>query len=73
MDVVVTYLAVVFGCGLLAWFVRMPPLIGFLAAGFILNARGVPQLEELPLMSDIGVTLMLFAIGLRLDLRLFCV
>lgn len=69
MDVVVTYLAVVFGCGLLAWFVRMPPLIGFLAAGFILNARGVPQLEELPLMSDIGVTLMLFAIGLRLDLR----
>ncbi len=69
MDVVVTYLAVVFGCGLAAWLVRMPPLIGFLAAGFILNGMGVPQLEELPLMSDIGVTLMLFAIGLRLDLR----
>ncbi len=69
MNVVVTYLAVVFGCGLVAWLVRMPPLIGFLAAGFILNTMGVPQLAGLALMSEIGVTLMLFAIGLRLDLR----
>ncbi len=69
MDLIATYLAVVFGCGLAAWLVKMPPLIGFVAAGFVLNAMGVPQLEVLPLMSDIGVTLMLFAIGLRLDLR----
>jgi predicted Kef-type K+ transport protein len=69
MDVVVTYLGVIFGCGLVARFVKMPPLIGFVAAGFILNAAGVPQLQELSLMSEIGVTLMLFAIGLRLDLR----
>lgn len=69
MDIVVTYLAVVFGLGLAARLVKMPPLVGFLAAGFALNAMGVPQIEELALMSDIGVTLMLFAIGLRLDLR----
>ncbi|MEO8480425.1 MAG: cation:proton antiporter family protein, partial [Gemmatimonadota bacterium] len=49
--------------------VRMPPLIGFLAAGFILNVMGVPQIGALGLLSDIGVALMLFAIGLRLDLR----
>jgi predicted Kef-type K+ transport protein len=69
MDVVVTYLGVVFGCGLVARFVKMPPLVGFVAAGFILNAAGTPELHGLSLMSEIGVTLMLFAIGLRLDLR----
>jgi predicted Kef-type K+ transport protein len=69
MNVVVTYLAVIFGCGLVARLVRMPPLIGFVAAGFILKAAGVPELQELSLMAEIGVTLMLFAIGLRLDLR----
>ncbi|MDN5796006.1 MAG: cation:proton antiporter [Intrasporangium sp.] len=69
MDVVVLYVAVVFGCGLLARLITMPPLVGFVAAGFVLNVMGVPQLEELSLMSQIGVTLMLFAIGLRLNLR----
>uniref|UniRef100_UPI003221728D cation:proton antiporter domain-containing protein n=1 Tax=Intrasporangium sp. TaxID=1925024 RepID=UPI003221728D len=69
MDVVVLYVAVVFGCGLLARLVTMPPLVGFVAAGFVLNVMHVPELEELSLMSEIGVTLMLFAIGLRLDLR----
>ena len=69
MELLLTYLAVVFGCGLIAWAVRLPPLIGFLAAGFILNASGVAHVEALDLFADIGVTLMLFAIGLRLDLR----
>lgn len=69
MNVISVYLAVVFGCGLAAWLVGMPPLIGFIAAGFVLNATGMPEPEMLTLMSDLGVTLMLFAIGLRLDLR----
>ncbi|MDN5850239.1 MAG: cation:proton antiporter [Nitrococcus sp.] len=69
MNVVLSYLAVIFGCGLAARLVKMPPLVGFVAAGFILNAIGVPERHELALMADIGVTLMLFAIGLRLDLR----
>ncbi len=69
MDVVVTYLAVIFGCGLVAWIIRLPPLVGFLAAGFILNAMHAQQVAGIPLLADIGVTLMLFAVGLRLDLR----
>lgn len=69
MELVVTYLAVVFGCGLLARLVRLPALIGFLGAGFLLNTLGIPKISGLDLMSDIGVTLMLFAIGLRLDVR----
>lgn len=69
LELVVTYLAVIFGAGLVAKLIRMPPLIGFLAAGFFLNAMKVPEVGALGLLSDIGVTLMLFAIGLRLDIR----
>ncbi len=69
LELLVTYLAVIFGAGLVAKLIRMPPLIGFLAAGFILNAMGVQEIGALGLLSDIGVTLMLFAIGLRLDVR----
>lgn len=59
----------VLGCGLIPWAVRLPPLIGFLVAGFALHAAGVEHVAALDLFSDIGVTLMLFAIGLRLDLK----
>ncbi|MBS1847787.1 MAG: cation:proton antiporter, partial [Actinobacteria bacterium] len=69
MDVVVTYLAVIFGCGLVARIVRLPPLVGFLAAGFVLGAMHVERVGALPVIGEIGVTLMLFAVGLRLDLR----
>ncbi len=69
MDVVVTYLAVIFGCGVAARIVRLPPMVGFVAAGFILNAMGTQHAPELPLAAELGVTLMLFAVGLRLDLR----
>ena len=69
MDVVVTYLAVIFGCGFVAWVIRMPPVLGFLAAGFILNAMHAEEVTALPVVAEVGVTLMLFAVGLRLDLR----
>lgn len=69
MDVVATYLAVIFGCGLIAWAIRLPPVIGFLAAGFVLNAMHAEPVTGLPLVAEIGVALMLFAVGLRLDLR----
>lgn len=68
-ELLVIYLVVVFGLGLVARLLRLPPLIGFLAAGFVLNALGVPELTGLPLLADLGVALMLFAIGLHLDLR----
>ncbi|MTE24428.1 cation:proton antiporter [Microbacterium sp. ZXX196] len=63
------HLAVAFALGLGAVLVRLPPLVGFLAAGFVLGAAGV---EDLPLVSeaaDLGVTLLLFGIGLKLDVR----
>ncbi|WP_199445853.1 hypothetical protein [Auritidibacter sp. NML120636] len=45
---------------------RLPPFIGFVASGFALNAAGVKHVESLDLLAVIGVTLMLFSIGLRL-------
>lgn len=55
--------------GTLAVLVRMPPLVGFLVAGFALNAAGVAELPLLQDVADVGVTLLLFSIGLKLDVR----
>ena len=49
--------------------VGLPPLVGFLMAGFTLNAAGIeggPMLENI---ADMGVTLLLFSIGLKLRIK----
>lgn len=47
----------------------LPPLVGFLAAGFILNAFGFKGGEALQAFADLGVTLLLFSIGLKLRVK----
>ncbi len=62
-------LGVAFLLGLAAKAANLPPLMGFLAAGFILGALGMhdtPMLEEI---ADLGVTLLLFTIGLKLHVK----
>lgn len=63
------YLVAAFAGGLAAVLVRLPPLVGYLAAGFALGAAGVPEPAFLEPVAEIGVALLLFAIGLKLDLR----
>lgn len=70
MTVVAIYLVITFGLGGLALAVRLPPLVGFLAAGFIINALDVEEVPQLEIAADLGVTLLLFAIGLKLDIRI---
>ncbi|MGU3501700.1 cation:proton antiporter domain-containing protein [Mycobacterium sp. C31M] len=70
MTTVAIYLIVTFGLGGLAMAVRLPPLVGFLAAGFVINALDVEHIPELEILADLGVTLLLFAIGLKLDVRI---
>jgi predicted Kef-type K+ transport protein len=60
------WIAIAFFCGLAATLVRLPPLVGFLGAGFILNAAGAEAGEFLHITADLGVTLLLFTIGLKL-------
>lgn len=63
------YLGAALVGGLLAVLLRLPPLVGFLAAGFALGAGGAPHLPYLEPVADFGVVLLLFAIGLKLDVR----
>lgn len=52
-----------------ALLLRLPPLVGFLAAGFVLNALGYRLTPTLETLADLGVTLLLFTIGLKLNVR----
>ena len=53
-------------CGLLARSLGLPALIGYLAAGFVLHELGATEGELLSQLADVGVTLLLFSIGLKL-------
>jgi glutathione-regulated potassium-efflux system ancillary protein KefC len=63
------FIVVAFVFGLLAREGGLPPLVGYLVAGFALHALGQHGGEELDTISNLGVTLMLFTIGLKLQLR----
>lgn len=60
---------VAFGCGFVARSIRLPPLVGYLAAGFVLHAFGFEVTPEVEFIADMGVLLLLFGIGLKLQLR----
>ena len=61
-------IGVAFLLGLGARFVGLPPLVGYLVAGFVLFAAGGRITPTLTEFSEIGVTLLLFSIGLKLRL-----
>jgi predicted Kef-type K+ transport protein len=49
--------------------IGLPPLVGYLVAGFVLNNLGFEGGQTLEKIADIGVTLLLFTIGLKLKLK----
>lgn len=63
------WIALAFFLGLLARQAGLPPLVGFLAAGFVLQALGAEGGEALSSVADFGITLLLFSIGLKLNFR----
>lgn len=65
----VIWISLAFALGLLSKLMGLPPLVGFLAAGFVLNAQGVGSNDLLQKLSDLGITLLLFTVGLKLNLR----
>ena len=64
----VTWIALAFALGLLSRMLGLPPLVGYLAAGFLLNVQGVESDVFIEKLSDLGVTLLLFTVGLKIDL-----
>jgi len=60
------WIAIAFAFGLLFKQLRLPPMVGFLVAGFILHLIGIEGDSFLRAIADLGVTLLLFTIGLKL-------
>lgn len=66
------WLSVAFVCGLVAKRFNLPALIGFLITGIVLNFLGIKDGEissVLPVLSDLGVMLLLFTIGLKIKVK----
>jgi predicted Kef-type K+ transport protein len=63
------WIAVAYLFGFIVWQMGLPPLVGFLIAGFSLSMLGASGGEFLNEMADIGVTLLLFTIGLKLHVK----
>jgi predicted Kef-type K+ transport protein len=65
----VTLVGFAFFFGLLLSRLGLPPMVGFLVAGFAYNLAGFETPSGLQQVADLGVTLLLFTIGLKLDLK----
>lgn len=65
----VAWITIAFLMGFAARLLGLPPMIGFLATGFLLSTQGIVTGEVLQKLSDLGITLLLFSIGLKLDLK----
>ena len=58
-----------YGFGFALTRIGLPPMVGFLLAGFAYNILGFAPPAGLDLISDLGITLLLFSIGLKLDVK----
>ncbi len=65
----VAWISLAFILGFLARLIGLPPLVGFLVTGFVLNYLGIASGEMLQKLADLGITLLLFTVGLKLDLK----
>ncbi|MFO7827873.1 MAG: cation:proton antiporter family protein [Bacteroidales bacterium] len=63
------WLAIAFVLGFGARFIKLPPLVGYLVAGFILHYMGAEKGELIKTISDLGIMLLLFTIGLKLKIK----
>ncbi len=64
MDVEIILVAFAFGFG--SQRIGLPPLVGYLVAGFVLHGLGYETNGAIELIAEVGVLLLLFGIGLRL-------
>ncbi len=63
------WLIIAFLFGFIFKQLHLPPLVGFLVAGFVLNFLGVKDSLILEEISNIGILLLLFTIGLKLKIK----
>lgn len=65
----VSLISFAFIFGLLISKVGLPPMVGFLIAGFVYNIAGLEAPSGLETIANLGVTLLLFTIGLKLKIK----
>ena len=58
-----------FACGLSTKLISLPPSTGYLLAGFLLHFLGFEADALIDSLANLGITLMLFTIGLKLNVR----
>ena len=58
-----------FACGFACRQIGQPPMVGYLIAGFGLGLAGFESSQGIELIADAGISMMLFIIGLKLDIR----
>lgn len=63
------WLIIAFFFGFVFKQLHLPPLVGFLIAGFVLNYLGVKDSIILEEISSVGILLLLFTIGLKLKIK----
>ena len=66
----VVWISLAFALGLSARLIGLPPMVGFLVTGFLLNYLGISSGEVLQKLADLGITLLLFTVGLKLELKM---
>ncbi|MCB1179902.1 MAG: cation:proton antiporter, partial [Leptospiraceae bacterium] len=67
MLIVLIIFAYIFG--IILSIIGLPPMVGFLLAGFAYNLAGFLPPTGLEEIANLGITLLLFSIGLKLDLK----
>jgi K+:H+ antiporter len=70
---IILLIVVAFGCGLLLQRLGQPLILGYITAGIILGPHTggitVSSIHEIELLAEIGVALLLFALGLEFSLK----
>jgi len=65
----VAWISLAFLLGFLSKSAGLPPMVGVLAAGCLLNTQGIVGGEALQKLADLGIVLLLFTVGLKLNFR----
>jgi predicted Kef-type K+ transport protein len=63
------WISIAFILGFAVRTIGLPPLVGYLIAGFILNFIGAESGDFIQTISDLGITLLLFTIGLKFKIK----
>ncbi len=64
-----TWILVAFILGFIAYRLKLPPMLGYLVAGFALQPFGVEGTDMLDNIADLGIIILLFTIGLKLQVK----